>query len=185
MTTVPGEDDVGSLRARITALEERLWRVEARQAVEHLMYHYIRGCDLLKDATYISSLFTEDAVWEGQGHLAEFGRTVGREEIRQMFVENPTMLPFTAHYLTNAVVTLSLDGTKAYGQWHTLEAATLKGGAAQVWMLAFYDNDFLREGDDWRIRHIRYRDMCVVPYEDGWLKTEYVSPLTLTKLTRL
>jgi hypothetical protein len=173
------------LAKRLRQLEDRLERLEAQRAIGHVMYRYVHACDELKDATRISSLFTEDAVWEGQGHFAEFGKTVGREAIREMFVENPTVLPFTAHFLTNPVIGLSRDGRRGWGQWHTLEAATLRDGKAQVWIAAWYDNDFELVDDDWKIKHIRYKDSFVAPHEEGWLKVDYVSPISLTKITRV
>jgi ketosteroid isomerase-like protein len=173
------------LAARLEAVEHRLDRIDSERSITRLMYRYIYACDELKDAAAIAECFTEDAVWEGRGNFDEFGATVGRAAIHEMFVENPKMLPFTAHFLTNPVVGLSQDGLKGWGQWHTLEAATLRDGAAQVWMLAWYDNDFRRVGDDWKISHIRFTDRVVCPYDEGWLRTRYVSPLTLTKHTTL
>ena len=169
----------------LASIHRRLDRIEAERAIAHTMYRYIDACDHSKDASRISSFFTEDAVWEGRGHFSEFGSTIGREAIRQMFVENPKILPFTAHFLANPVIGLSQDGDRGWGEWHVLEACTLKDDAAQVWMAARYDNDFERIGEDWLIRHLRYTDTFVVPYEDGWLKTRYVSPLTLEKIGRL
>jgi ketosteroid isomerase-like protein len=185
MTDGKDAGTLDDLARRLAAVEERLDRADSQRAIAHLMYRYIYACDELKDADRIAELFTEDAVWEGQGNFAEFGSTVGRDAIREMFVENPTMLPFTAHFLTNPVIGLSMDGEKGWGQWHTLEAATLREGRAQVWMAAWYDNDFVRVDGDWRIRRIRYRDRFVAPYEEGWLRTRYVSPLTLVKQTEV
>jgi hypothetical protein len=179
------DEELELLGKRIDELQARLERLEAERQIARLMYRYVHACDELKDAEVVSSFFTEDAVWEGRGRFTEFGSTVGREAIREMFVENPTILPFTAHFLTNPVIGLSRDGTRGWGQWHTLEAATLRDGAAQVWIAAWYDNDFELVGRDWKIKHIRYTDTFVVPYEEGWLKARYVSPLTLTKETRL
>lgn len=178
-------EDSELLEKRIATLQERLDRFEAERAIGHVMYRYIYACDELKDADRIASYFTEDAIWEGQGNFEEFGQTIGREAIREMFVENPKMLPFTAHFLANPVIGLSLDGTEGWGQWHVLEAATLRDDSAQVWMAAWYENDFVKVGDDWKMRHVRYRDSFVVPYEDGWIKTRYVSPITLTKQSKI
>jgi hypothetical protein len=102
-----------------------------------------------------------------------------------MFVENPIMLPFTAHFLTNPHIGLSMDGTRGWGKWHCLEAATLKDEKAQVWIAAWYDNDFELVDGDWKIKHIRYEDTFVAPFEEGWLKTRYVSPQTLVKESQL
>ena len=155
------------------------------RAIAHLMYRYVRACDETKDAARIASYFTDDAVWEGQGNFAEFGATRGREAIQRMFVENPQILPMTAHFVTNAVITLSLDRQSGCGEWHCLEAATLRDEKAQVWIAARYNNDFQKVEGDWKFSHIRYRDSFVCTYEAGWLKERYVSPLTLRKTTAL
>lgn len=154
-------------------------RLESERAVARLMYRYVHACDELKDADAVASFFTEDAVWEGQGCFAEFGATEGRDAIRHMFVDNPTMLPFTAHFLANPDIEISESGDGAFGRWHTLEAATLKDRRTQVWMAAWYENDFARTDGQWLISHLRYRDRFVCPYEDGWAKVRYISPQTL------
>lgn len=178
-------EEEGSMENRLAALEERLDRYDSERAISLLMYRYIHACDELKDAKQIASYFTEDATWEGQGNFAEFGRTIGRPAIEQMFIDNPSMLPFTAHFLTNPAIGISCDGSEGWGQWHVLEAATLRDNRAQVWMAAWYENDFVKVGGEWLISHIRYRDSFVVPYEEGWLKTTYVSPITLTKQSKI
>lgn len=168
-----------SLLTRLNQIEERLDRLQSERAVAQLMYRYVHACDELKDADRIASFFTKDAVWEGQGNFAEFGATSGRDAIREMFVENPTILPFTAHFLTNADIEISPDVHQAWGRWHTLEAATLKDGKTQVWMAAWYNNDFVRIDGEWLISYLRYRDRFVCPYNDGWAKVRYISPQTL------
>lgn len=177
----PFRDD-GHLSAEfIRQLEGRIRRIEDYREIENLMYRYIYACDELKDADLIASYFTEDCLWEARGNFSEFGTAEGREGVREMFVENPSIFPMTAHFLTNPIINLGRDGDTAWGQWHTLEAATLREHKGQVWMAAWYDNDFRRVDGDWRISHIRYSDTFVAPYEEGWLKNRYVSPLTLEK----
>lgn len=177
--------EITALRSELTRLKRRLDRTESIQRIEQLMYRYIHACDVVKNADLISSMFTEDARWEGQGHFAEFGTTRGRAAIREMFVDNPRMLPFTAHFLTNASVGVSPGLDKGWGTWHVLEAATLAESRAQVWMLAWYDNDFVNVDGVWMIEHLRFRDTVVAPYEEGWLRSTYVSPRTLERITRI
>ena len=173
------------LTKRLEQVQARLERYDSERQIAHVMYRYIHACDEVKDAEVISSLFTEDAVWEGKGRFSEFGLTIGRDAIREMFVENPTMLPFTAHFLTNPIIGLSMDGTSGWGKWHCLEAATLRDQRAQVWIAAWYDNDFDCVDGEWKIKHLRFEDSFVAPYEEGWLKTRYVSPQTLIKESSL
>src|SRR5262245_49498924 len=156
-------------------------RLRDERSIAHVMYRYLKACDVLKDPDLIASYFTVDAVWEGLGHFAEFGVTRGRDAIRAMFVDNPTILPFTAHFVTNPVIVIGLNPREAWGEWHCLEAATLRDRRAQVWIAARYDVDFAKVGSDWKIRHLRYGDSFVCTYEAGWLKERYVSPLTLRR----
>jgi hypothetical protein len=177
--------EIEVLRQEIARLRDRVDRHDATARIEHLMYRYIHACDVAKNADLIASMFTEDAKWEGQGNFAEFGVTEGRAAIREMFVDNPRMLPFTAHFLTNATVGVAQDLKTGWGRWHVLEAATLEDRRAQVWIVAWYDNDFVEIDGSWFIKHLRFRDTVVVPYEEGWLKSSYVSPLTFTKVSQL
>jgi ketosteroid isomerase-like protein len=178
-------DDLGALRQEVARLADRVDRLESIKSVSHLLYRYVHIADKVKDADIVAQCFAEDAVWEGLGRFDEF-KAVGRQEIRDMFHDVfTTYLPFTAHWVTNQIITLSLDGNKAYGEWHILEAANLKENCAQVWLVAWYDNEFVRVDDEWKISHVRLVHTFVCPYEEGWLKTKYVSPITLEKVSVL
>jgi ketosteroid isomerase-like protein len=179
----PGSGD--AVLRELRDLRHRVERLEAIRDVSHLLYRYVYVADKAKDADVIAEFFAEDAVWEGVGQLSEF-RADGRRQIRDMFHDVfTTYLPFTAHWVTNQVITLSRDGTKAYGQWHILEAANLKDNCAQVWLVAWYDNEFVRIGEEWKISHVRLVETFICPYDEGWLKVKYVSPITLEKISRL
>jgi ketosteroid isomerase-like protein len=178
-------DELAALRAKVDQLADRVERLEAIKSVSHLLYRYVYIADKVKDADLIAECFAEDALWEGVGQVSEF-KAVGRREIRDMFHGVfTTYLPFTAHWVTNQVITLSRDGSRAYGQWHILEAANLKDNCAQVWLVAWYDNEFVKVGEDWKISHVRLVETFICPYEEGWLKVKYVSPITLEKISRL
>jgi ketosteroid isomerase-like protein len=178
-------DELAALRAQVARLADRVDRLESIKAVSHLLYRYVHIADEIKDADIVAECFSEDAVWEGLGRFDEF-KAVGRPAIRDMFLDVfTTYLPFTAHWVTNQIITLSRDGNKAYGQWHILEAANLKDNCAQVWLVAWYDNEFVRVDDEWKISRVRLVHTFVCPYEEGWLKTKYISPITLEKVSVL
>lgn len=170
-------------RGRLEGMERRLARIEAERAVEQLMHRYAHAIDVIKDAEVTAGFFTPDAVWEGRGNLADF-RADGIEEITEMFRANPSMLPFTAHFLTNPVVEVSPGGAEARGRWHALEAATLFDGETAVWLIALYDNDFARLDGEWKIARIRFEDRVICPYEESWARTRYVSPVTLERVAQ-
>ncbi len=165
-------------------LARRVARLEAENEISRILYHYVWLADEVKDASRIARCFTEDAVWEGVGDFDEY-LSVGRDEIQALFQDVPNQLPFTAHWVTNELITLADDGEHAHGQWHILEAANLRDNCAQVWMVAWYENDFQLVDGEWLISHLRLVHTFVAPYEDGWLKTRYVSPVTLMKVSRL
>jgi hypothetical protein len=165
-------------------LARRVARLEAEREISRVLYHYVWLADEVKDADRISACFTKDAVWEGVGDFDEY-LSEGRDQIRDLFRDVPNQLPFTAHWVTNEVIDLANDGEHAHGQWHILEAANLRDNCAQVWMVAWYENDFRRVNGKWLISHLRLVHTFVAPYEEGWLKTRYVSPVTLMKVSRL
>ena len=171
------------LRERLDGMERRLERIEAERAIERLMHDYVHAIDVIKDADLTAGFFSPDAVWEGRGSLTEF-KAEGLDEIREMFRGNPSMLPFTAHFLTNPVVDVSVDGAEARGRWHALEAATLYDGETAVWLIAHYENDFVRQDGEWRISRLRFEDRVVCPYDEGWARVRYVSPLTLERVAQ-
>jgi hypothetical protein len=171
--------DLQMLLQRIATVERRVAELEPladERDIAQLMHRYIEACDHVRQAPYTASMFTEDAIWEGTNRYAEFGVTTGRAAIEAMFVDTPELLPFTAHWLTNPVVTVAADRRSAVGTWEVIQAATFGRSDTPVWVAARYDNEFRREPDGWLIHHIRYADVFVTPYGEGWHTTPYVSP---------
>lgn len=174
-------DDV-DLGARLAAMEARLQQLEHladERDIGVLMHRYIEACDHVRRAEHTAAMFTEDATWEGANRYREFGVTVGREAIREMFEGTPEQLPLTVHWLTNAVVEVAEGRAAATGRWEVVQAATFGQSATPVWVAARYDNEFRRVDGRWLIHHIRYADVFVTPFDGGgWDVTRYVSPFT-------
>lgn len=183
-TTKPADRGRTATEPDIRDLARRVALLESEREISRILFTYVWLADVPKDAERIAACFTEDAVWEGVGDFDEYLST-GRGEIRDLFREVPKQLPFTAHWVTNEVITMADDGEHAHGQWHILEAANLRDDCAQVWMVARYENDFERVDGEWLISHLRLVHTFVAPYEEGWLKTKHVSPVTLMKVSRL
>lgn len=165
------DEELTTIRARLNALE-------AKELVSATMADYLRRVDLQENIDTIGELFTDDAVWEAEGNLAEFGTTRGRDAIATMFRELPGTLPFTAHFVTNPTITVDEDCLHANGTWHTLELCSTKESNSQLVMLAWYDNDFRFDNGRWRLDHVRFSDTRVFDYGAGWIHTRYLSPLT-------
>lgn len=158
------------------SLERRVARLEARQQIEAVMAEYLHLADRNPDPDRIAALFCEDAVWEPRGNLAiEQQPTHGREAIRELFGALPQTMSFGAHFITNAVVEIDEEMNTAHGRWHSFELLTKENPQMQVVCLAWYENDFVREGEEWKIKHIRFEDELSFPYLDGWAETRFVS----------
>ncbi len=157
-------------------LERRVARLEARERIEAVMAEYLYLSDRELDPDRIAALFTAEATWEPRGNLAvEQVPTHGREAIRELFAALPGMMSFGAHFITNAVVEVSADLASARGRWHTLELLTKENPTVQVLQLAWYENDFVREGEEWKIDRIRFEDSLSFPFTEGWAETRFVS----------
>lgn len=162
-----------------TELERRIARLEAQQQIEGLMAEYLYLVDRDPDPDRIAGLFSEEGVWEPRGNLAVDQQPArGRAQIRELFGAVPEAMPFLAHYITNAYVEVADDLRTAHGRWHTFELLSLKSPAVRMVQLAWYENDFVREGEEWRIGHIRFEDSLSFPFDEGWAETRFVSLVT-------
>lgn len=159
----------------IADLTRRVQRLEARELIAEVMAEYLYQVDRAQDPEALLQLFTEDAIWEGLGHHDEQPPTRGREAIIAMLVDLPASFSLTAHFITNAVITLSLDGLTARGRWHALELVSPRKPVDELVEVAWYDNDFAVENGRWQLRHVRYEDSLVFPYSEGWRNTRFVS----------
>jgi hypothetical protein len=139
-------------------VERRLARVEAKQEVEAVMAQYLYLVDCVRDADRIAELFTEHAIWELRGNLARGQEpSRGHQQIRALFAGVAQTIRFLAHYITNAHIEIADDLHTAHGRWHAIELLTLQD-AQQMVLLAWYENDFVRVGDTWKIQHIRFEE---------------------------
>lgn len=163
----------------ITDLERRVLKLEAAREIEALMAEYLYLVDREPDPDRIADLFTADGVWEPRGNLAVDQQPArGRDEVRGLFAAVPEGMPFLAHYISNASVTVDADLKAARGRWHAYELMTLKSPPVQLVQLAWYENDFAHEDGRWRISHIRFEDSLSFPYGEGWAETRFVSLVT-------
>jgi len=147
-------------------LERRVRVLEDVEAIQQLKARYCERCDDGPyDADGVAELFTEDAVWEGEG----FGRFVGREAIRDFFRTGRSVFSFTIHQATNPII--EVDGDRARGRWYLLQPSTLVDGNRAIWLASHYEDEYLRVGGRWLFRRLKTTTRFFTPYEDGWAKT--------------
>ena len=146
-------------------LAERVYVLEAKDEIRRLMAAYLDARDVTHGS--VADYFTDDAVWEGIGRLADLlGRHEGRSAIVERFA-GP--VPPGLHLIANESITV--HGNDAVGYWTYLQPTVLDGRA--FWIAARYHNDFHRHEGMWRIRHVRIEGIFEAPYEEGWAQTAF------------
>ena len=74
-------------------LEERVARLEYLESIKQLKAGYCEICDEDHNPGLIASIFTADAMWEGDG----IGRSQGHGEIRALFEGFQKVIRFSQH----------------------------------------------------------------------------------------
>lgn len=116
------------------------------------------------------SLFTDDAefeiagvgVFRGKSRIAAYFAALGPDgKLEGKLYDNMQLQP---------IVHVSPDGQSAKGRWH-LFAQRAIAGVEHEWSTGIYENDYVRQGGVWKIRHLRLYPTMITPYGDGWGKT--------------
>ncbi len=146
------------------SLEERVSRLESIEAIKQLKARYCAYCDKAYDPAGITSLFVPDGVWDG----GRFGRYVGHREIAAYFAKMSDLVTFSAHLITNPII--SIDGDRATGQWWILTPATrIRAGKKEAyWMMAEYDDVYVRVDGQWLYETLKADLKFVAPHSEGW-----------------
>ncbi len=157
--------------------EKRLKRLESVEEIKQLQAHYI-NCLLTTDWDSLAGCFTQDAIVD-----INAGRVQGRGEIFNLFKENISRVhigqegPFVVHPI------ISVDGELAKGNWllylqfarpRKLEGFELMFTTADApdWMQGFYEVDYRRVNDQWKISSLRWRTRLASPTTS--VKAEFI-----------
>jgi len=144
-------------------LVRRITRLEDIEAIRQLKARYCEICDDDHDPERITSVFTEDAVWEGRG----IGRAEGHAQIRELFARFQRAMSFTQHMVMNPVLTV--DGDRATGTWYFFGPFTFRDGNQAKWQAARYHEEYVKLNGEWKIKHLRVRGPGMsADYETGW-----------------
>ncbi len=150
-------------------LARRITRLEDLEAIKQLKARYCEICDDDHNPDRITTIFTEDGVWEGRG----IGKAQGHAEIRALFERFQKLMCFSQHMTMNPVI--EVDGDRASGTWYFLGPFTFRGedGAPNQdkWQAARYREDYARVGGEWKIAHLRVTGPAFsADYDKGWRK---------------
>lgn len=136
----------------IDTLAARLARLEDLEALRRLKADYCERCDRGAPAAAIAELFTADAEIsvEPSGERAR-----GRAEIVAFYAALDRRFELAAHLLANP--RLEVEGDDGRGRWWILMPAldARAGAPLERFLLAEYDEEYRREGGEWRVRRMR------------------------------
>jgi hypothetical protein len=147
----------------IAALAQRINRLEDLEAIKQLKARYCEICDDDHNPDRITSIFAEDAVWEGRG----IGKARGHAEIRKLFEGFQKRISYSQHMVVNPVI--EVDGDHAKGTWYFFGTFTFYEGNQAKWQAARYHEDYVKVNGDWKIQHLRVKGPGMsADYEKGW-----------------
>jgi ketosteroid isomerase-like protein len=146
-------------------LERRITRLEDLEAIKQLRARYCDICDDDHNPDRITSVFSEDAIWEGRG----IGKAKGHAEIRVLFEGFQKMMSFSQHMVMNPVIEVDDDGQHAKGTWYFFGPFTFYEGNQAKWQAARYHDDYVKQDGEWKIQHLRVKGPGMsADYEKGW-----------------
>tara|TARA_R110002073_G_scaffold9976_4_gene49325 strand:+ start:3893 stop:4357 length:465 start_codon:yes stop_codon:yes gene_type:complete len=144
-------------------LEQRITRLEDLEAIKQLKSRYCEICDDNHNQELITTIFTEDGIWEGEG----IGRAVGHLEIAQLFKSFQTAISFSQHMVQNPIIEIA--GDAATGRWYFFGTFTYYKGDVRRWQAARYHEVYEKQSGTWRIKHLKVMPPVMsARYESGW-----------------
>src|SRR5690606_16984745 len=159
-------DDERSVESRASLLARRAERLADEHSIENLIksYGYYFDRRMWDD---VADLFADDGTIE----MAQRGVYVGKPRIRA-FLEllGPQGLSdgqLFDHAQLQPIVTVSADGSTAKARSRTLAMTGVfeQGGE---WSEGVYENTFIKEGDVWKLKSLRYYPTFITDYDEGW-----------------
>ncbi len=147
------------LEARVCELEATVAALRDRAEIQDLRFRYHIAVNE-KELDSIGPLFSAD----GEAHFGEIGSARGRAEIDALYAEVVGTNPFVKQFIHNHVITL--NGDTASGLSY-LEAKTVTNGESYL-VAARFDDEYVREGGEWKFSLLKLSIFFVVPLREGW-----------------
>lgn len=147
-------------------VEGRIQWIEDMEAIKKLKFDYAEGCDkvcLEKNLGPLLETFTEDVVWDG----GDFGRHIGKEQIRKFLIGIQEMLIFSVHYFMNPRIVI--DGDQGTGHWYLLALFTDVNGQDLV-LVGIEDDKYKKIDGQWLISEMKLTTHFQSPLAEGWHK---------------
>jgi hypothetical protein len=157
-------------QARVAFYRDRVARLEDQDRIENLqaMYGYYFDKGLWDQ---VATLFTRDGSFE----YGQRGVYVGPDRIRRaLLLFGPQGL--AAGYLNNhmqlqAIIAVAPSGQTATARWQGM-VQLAKPGANGLWGVGVYENEYVKDGDVWKISKLHFYVTGLTDYDKGWAKSQ-------------
>jgi hypothetical protein len=165
-------------------LQARVQRLEDIKQIEHLQKIYGYYGDYFEWQKIVDLFADEDASVEE----ADRGVYKGKEGIRRYYIDllgnggqkprRPGLLSII--FQLQGVVNVEPDGLHAWGRWYGMGmeakpiASINEGELHQTWINGVYENEYVKENCQWKIKKLHFSLTFRTPYEVGWLKVPVV-----------
>jgi hypothetical protein len=157
-------------------LAQRIQLLEDIEAIKQLKAKYCYYADAMiagdtsKQDDFLN-LYTEDAKVD----YPPVGPTKTRDELVSYFTETlPSLVCFSAHMVHNPII--EVNGDKATGVWHVDSPCTSPIQDKALWINAIYEEEYVKEGGQWKISFIKANMNFITPFDEGWVKTKLWMP---------
>jgi ketosteroid isomerase-like protein len=154
---------------RLTVLELRVAKLEAREEIRDLKARYARACDNNFDPVAMQAFFTEDAIYQP----GEYGTVQGRDAICAHYATVPRMVTWCLHFMHTSMLEVDDDLEHATGSWCFDVPCTMEG--EPVWMMGTYDDEYRKEDGVWRFARVHVRIETMTPFDKGWVEQRFVT----------
>ncbi len=154
--------------AELRDLDARIRVLEEIEAIKRLKYKYFRCMDKgLWDE--MGECFAEDAVADYERH----GLIQGRAAIARFFKEYVApAYSMCVHQGHNPEIDLRSDST-ATGTWELDNFMVTSETNIGLWIAAFYEDEYAKEGGEWKIKRTKIVYIFRSDIEKGWAKERF------------
>ncbi len=144
----------GRLNMAPLPMEERLFRIEARQEMEGLVARYAHGADRRNDPAIMRPLFHADATWSAEGFATFHGAAAIARGLARIAAEQ---VLWSIHYMVAPHVEFMEDARSARCRWYLWELSTMAGdsGPEDRWLGGWYDSLTIYEEEEWKFTSVK------------------------------
>ena len=157
------------LAQRLAVLAQEVQLLRDQYEIENLQRIY--GYYVDKGMwTQAADLFSEDGEYEFDGRGVYVGKARVLQYFRAIGAEFPQAGRLYDQMQLQPIVHVSPDGKTAKARWRVFIQASQSGKFAE-WGVGVAENEYVRDGDVWKIRRLHFAPTMYTPYEQGWGKT--------------